>query len=80
MMRLFVSVQERTPTSTHSNGREKELVMPRKLLARPWTPAEEKQLRELVEAGLKKSAIARKLRRPLGSVHSRKSKYRTARG
>jgi len=54
--------------------------MPRRLLARPWTPAEEKQLRELVEAGLKTSAIARKLRRPLGSVHSRKSKYRTARG
>lgn len=48
--------------------------MPRRLLARPWTPDDEKQLRELVEAGLKTSAIARKLRRPVGSVHTRKSR------
>lgn len=49
--------------------------MPRRLLARPWTEDEEKQLKQMAEASMKTSVIARKLRRPVGSVHSRRSKH-----
>ena len=49
--------------------------MPRRLLARPWTEDEETQLKQMAEAGMKTSVIARKLRRRVGSVHSRRSKY-----
>ena len=39
---------------------------------RHWTPSEDKQLLEMFEAGLNAPEVARKLKRPVGAVRSRK--------
>ena len=44
-----------------------------RLAGRPWTTAEDKQLRELLALGFKASAIARKLDRSIGAVYARVS-------
>ncbi|MET4518212.1 hypothetical protein BjapCC829_46635 (plasmid) [Bradyrhizobium barranii] len=46
----------------------------RRLLARPWTEDEEKRLRQMAEAGMKTSLIARKLKRPVGSIYTKMAK------
>ena len=38
---------------------------------RPWTPAEEAQLRELIISGVKVGLIAKKLKRSPGAVYAR---------
>jgi hypothetical protein len=38
---------------------------------RPWTPAEEAQLRELIASGVKVGLIAKKLKRSPGAVYAR---------
>ena len=38
---------------------------------RPWTPAEEAQLRELILSRVKVGLIAKKLKRSPGAVHAR---------
>jgi len=38
---------------------------------RPWTPAEEAQLRELILSGVKVGLIAKKLKRSPGAVYAR---------
>jgi hypothetical protein len=43
----------------------------RRLLARPWTEDEENRLRQMAEAGMKTSIIARKLKRPVGSIYTK---------
>jgi hypothetical protein len=46
----------------------------RRLLARPWTEDEENRLRQMAEAGMKTSLIARKLKRPVASVYTKMAK------
>jgi hypothetical protein len=45
---------------------------------RPWTTAEDKQLRELLASGIKAAAIARKLNRSIGAVYARASALNSA--
>jgi hypothetical protein len=44
-----------------------------RLAGRPWTAAEDKQLRELLALGFKAAAIASKLNRSIGAVYARVS-------
>ena len=44
--------------------------------ARPWTPAEDDELKKLLESGLKAEMIARKLKRTRSAVRSRKWVHR----
>jgi hypothetical protein len=46
------------------------MVGPRQV-GRPWTPAEEVQLRELVASKIKVGLIAKQLKRSPGAVHAR---------
>jgi hypothetical protein len=43
---------------------------------RPWTKAEETELRYLLSSGVKVGSIARKLKRSSGAVYARKSSFR----
>jgi DNA-binding NarL/FixJ family response regulator len=42
----------------------------------PWTPEDNKRLLELLEAGMSAPEIAKKLKRPVGSVISRKHRLK----
>jgi hypothetical protein len=43
---------------------------------RPWTPAEEAQLRELITSRVKVGLIAKKLKRSPGAVHARINSFK----
>jgi DNA invertase Pin-like site-specific DNA recombinase len=43
---------------------------------RPWTPADDDQLRAMLKAGTKVNAIAKKLKRTVGAIYSRSNKIR----
>jgi hypothetical protein len=40
---------------------------------RPWTRADDNQLRVLLNSGMKAGLIAQKMKRTIGAIHSRKS-------
>jgi hypothetical protein len=43
---------------------------------RPWTPADDDMLRELLASGMKPRLIAQKLQRSIGAVQSRISLFK----
>ena len=43
---------------------------------RPWTRAEETQLRELIASGAKVEVIARKLKRSAGAIYARINSFK----
>jgi hypothetical protein len=47
---------------------------------RPWTRADDNQLRVLLNSGMKAALIARKMKRTIGAIHSRKSTLKALRG
>ena len=46
---------------------------------RPWTRADDDQLRAMLKAGIKADAIARKLKRTVGAIQTRKSHFKKPR-
>jgi len=43
---------------------------------RPWTPADDDQLRAMLKSGVKAAAIAQKLKRSVAAIQTRKSHFK----
>jgi hypothetical protein len=46
---------------------------------RPWTPADDDQLRAMLKSGVKAAAIAQKLKRSVAAIQTRKSHFKKPR-
>ena len=54
---------------------EREMTGPRPA-GRPWTRADDDELRAMLGSGMKVAAIARKMKRTVGAIRTRKSHFK----